>query len=260
MTGARPLDRVALFDAHLHVVDPRFPLVPNNGYVPDAFTVDDYRARTAGLRILGGAVVSGSFQAYDQTYLLDALSRLGDGFVGVTQLPPDVSDAQILELAGAGVVAVRFNLYRGGSVDVTELSELARRAFALAGWHTELYVDSRELPSLEKVLLGLPRVSIDHLGLSRDGLPQLLRLVERGVKVKATGFARGDLDVRGALHDIAALDPTALMVGTDLPSTRSPRPFEVSDLELVLDALGPDLGALALYDNARAFYLSRPSA
>jgi len=26
-----------VFDAHFHVVDPRFPLVPNEGYVPDAF-------------------------------------------------------------------------------------------------------------------------------------------------------------------------------------------------------------------------------
>ena len=29
-----------VFDAHLHIVDPRFPLVENNGYLPDPFTVD----------------------------------------------------------------------------------------------------------------------------------------------------------------------------------------------------------------------------
>ncbi|HSA40245.1 MAG TPA: 2-pyrone-4,6-dicarboxylate hydrolase, partial [Mycobacterium sp.] len=23
-----------MFDAHLHIVDPRFPLVPNDGYLP----------------------------------------------------------------------------------------------------------------------------------------------------------------------------------------------------------------------------------
>lgn len=30
-----------VFDAHLHIVDPLFPLVENNGYLPDPFTVDD---------------------------------------------------------------------------------------------------------------------------------------------------------------------------------------------------------------------------
>ena len=34
-----------IFDTHLHIVDPRFPLVPNQGYLPPPFTVDDYRAR-----------------------------------------------------------------------------------------------------------------------------------------------------------------------------------------------------------------------
>lgn len=28
-----------LFDAHFHIVDPRFPLVANAGYLPDTFTV-----------------------------------------------------------------------------------------------------------------------------------------------------------------------------------------------------------------------------
>ena len=48
---------VRVFDAHLHIINPRFPLVPNNGYVPEAFTVDDYMARTGELggRVMGRA-------------------------------------------------------------------------------------------------------------------------------------------------------------------------------------------------------------
>ena len=84
-----------IFDAHFHVIDPRFPLVPNQGYLPEPFTVHDYRAR---VHAHGGAVVSGSFQAYDQTYLLDALERLGPDFVGVAQVPPDASDEEVLRL------------------------------------------------------------------------------------------------------------------------------------------------------------------
>lgn len=59
MTAPRP----PLFDAHPHIIDARFLLVPNDGYLPEPFTVADYRARTAHLRVASGAVVSGSFQA-----------------------------------------------------------------------------------------------------------------------------------------------------------------------------------------------------
>ena len=78
--------RVAVFDAHLHIIDPRFPLVASEGYLPEPFTVESYLAATAGIDVVGGAVVSGSFQAFDRTYLLDALERLGPTFVGVAQL------------------------------------------------------------------------------------------------------------------------------------------------------------------------------
>ena len=106
-----------VFDAHFHVIDDRFPLVPNQGYLPPPFTVDDYRERVAPLGVAGGAVVSGSFQAYDQTYLVDALRRLGDGFVGVANLPGDSTDEEILALDAAGVRACRANLHRGADFD-----------------------------------------------------------------------------------------------------------------------------------------------
>ena len=243
-----------IFDAHLHIIDPRFPLVPNQGYLPDPFTVEDYRARTAGLRVAGGAVVSGSFQGFDQTYLLDALERLGPGFVGVTQLPVTVADEEVRALDAAGVRAVRFPLYRGAEVVLDDLVRLGRRVAEVAGWHTELYVDARELPDLGPRLVELERISVDHLGLSRAGLPALLALIERGARVKATGFSRTDLDVPAALRAIAGVNPGALLFGTDLPSTRAPRPFADDDVRVVLDALGDDLGRRALHDNAVAFY------
>ncbi len=246
-----------LFDAHLHIVDPRFPLVPNQGYVPEPFSVEDYMTRTAALEIVGGAVVSGSFQGFDQGYLLHALEQLGPRFVGVTQLAESVTDHELLRLHDAGVRAVRFNLRRGGRAALESLERLGSRVLSMLGWHSELYVDARDLPELEPRLRRLPRLSIDHLGLSREGLPSLVALVERGARVKATGFGRWDLDVPEALGTIARANPEALMFGTDLPSTRSRRPFADSDVDLVLDALGDDLGRRVLHDNAVAFYLLR---
>lgn len=247
--------RPALFDAHLHIIDPRYPLIDNEGYRPPAFTVEDYRARTAGLDVVGGAVVSGSFQGFDQTYLLAALAELGPAFVGVTQLPATAPDEQVVSLAAAGVRAVRFNARRGGSETLDQLDRLARRVHDLAGWHTELYIDARDLSELIPTLVALPQVSVDHLGLSRDGLPHLLRLVEQGARVKATGFSRGDLDVPAALRQVARINPAALMVGTDLPCTRAPRPFAASDLDVVTAALADDgLARSASAGNATALY------
>lgn len=43
------IDRLRVFDSHLHVIDPRFPLAENEGFLPPPFSVDDYRHATAGL-------------------------------------------------------------------------------------------------------------------------------------------------------------------------------------------------------------------
>ena len=243
-----------LFDTHLHIIDNRFPLVPNNGYLPDPFTCEDYLGRMNGYYLAGGAIVSGSFQALDQTYLVDALKQLGPRFVGVTQVSATVSDEELLELNRAGVRAVRFNLKRGGSEEVRYLDSLARRVHDLVGWHVELYVDSRELAPLYRVLVALPAVSIDHLGLSGEGFGTLTKLVEHGVHVKATGFGRVDFEVKTALKELFSANPDALMFGTDLPSTRAPRPYEDNDFALVIETLGAEDARKVLYTNAVKFY------
>lgn len=242
-----------IFDAHLHVVDPRFALAPEDAYAPAPFTAADYRARTASLGISGGAVVAASFQGTEQAHLLDALRELGPSFVGVAQLPPRVTDAELLALDAAGMRAMRVNLVRR-TADLDVAARLAARIADLAGWHVELYVDARDLPDVAPRLGPPERLVVDHLGLSQAGLPAVVALASRGGGVKASGFGRGDLDVPAALRAIAAANPAALMFGTDLPSTRAPRPFTDADLDVLLDALGDDLGGRALYDNAAARY------
>ncbi len=243
-----------LFDAHFHIIDSRFPLTPNNGYLPEPFGCGDYLSRMSGYNLVGGAVVSGSFQGFDQGYLVEALGVLGAGFVGVTQLPATVSDGELLYLNDAGVRGLRFNLKRGGSEGVEQLESMARRVYELVGWHVELYVESRDLGELLGALAELPAVSIDHLGLGGEGFKSLLLLAEQGVRVKATGFGRVDFPVKTALRDLYAANPAALMFGTDLPSTRAPRPYEDDDVTLVLDALGEEGARRVFHDNAVHFY------
>jgi len=251
---ANPIPDFRIFDSHLHIIDPRFPLVANTGFIPAPFECNDYRSRMREYALAGGAIVSGSFQAFDQAYLLSALKALGPTFVGVTQLPHTVSDDELLRLDTAGVRAVRFNIARGGSEQIHHLPTMAQRIFDLVGWHVELYVRSCDLPELYPVLIALPSVSIDHLGLTREGFPTLLKLVERGARVKATGFGRVDFDVKTALREIDSADPGALMFGTDLPSTRASRAYLDDDFRLVIDALGTARTNDIFFDNAARFY------
>jgi predicted TIM-barrel fold metal-dependent hydrolase len=204
--------------------------------------------------LAGGAVVSGSFQAFDQSYLLAALGRLGPRFVGVTQLPITVSDTDVERLDRAGVRAVRFNVKRGGSEALGHLEALAKRVHDIARWHVELYIDSKDLTGTHHTITRLPSVSIDHLGLSGIGFKSLINLVEKGVRVKATGFGRIDFDAKEAIRTIASANPDALMFGTDLPSTRAPRPYLDEDLLLIQDVLDETQARKVCYDNAAAFY------
>ena len=132
--------KLSIFDCHFHIISKGYPLESNNGYLPDEFSIKDYYERVYGYTLKGGAVVSGSFQGFDQTYLLAALKSLGSGFVGVTQLPATVSDEEILNLNDHGVRGeIRFNLNRGGSAGAEHLVSMATRIYDLVGWHVELY-------------------------------------------------------------------------------------------------------------------------
>jgi predicted TIM-barrel fold metal-dependent hydrolase len=102
--------------------------------------------------------------------------------------------------------------------------------------------------------VSLPAVSIDHLGLAEEGFKTLLKLAEKGVRVKATGFGRVDFDVPTALRELYTANPQTLMFGTDLPSTRAPRPYADEDYLLVVDSLGHEAAWAVFFDNAAEFY------
>jgi predicted TIM-barrel fold metal-dependent hydrolase len=242
-----------IFDCHFHIIDYRFPLIFNQGYIPAEFTCKDYCQQAQRLDIVGGAVVAGSFQGFDQTYLRDALGNLGARFVGVTQLPLATANEEIISLHKAGVRAVRFNPYREGSLVTDDLESFAKRIYELVGWHVELYVDACELHELYDTLVRLPRVVIDHVGLSRAGLPMLRKLMEHGGYVKASGFGRIDFDPGVAILELIQVNPDAVMFGTDLPSTRASRPFQEQDLNL-LKQFNADIADKVLYSNAINLY------
>lgn len=253
-----PADQVQIeqdiFDAHFHIIDSQFPIISNQNYTPVSFTLETYRQTIMPLGIVSGALISGSFNGFDQSYLRTLLPILGPQWVGVTQVPLDVSDQTIIDLKNIGVRAFRFNAYRGFIHHIDDMVCFAMRAYALGQWHMEIYADTAVfMPHVEK-LSKLPKIVIDHLGMSEKGLPVLLDLVDAGAYVKATGFGRVDMNVPIVLEKIAASNPNALIFGTDLPSTRAKRPFSRTDIELIKQVLGPVLARKALWSNARSLY------
>ena len=77
--------------------------------------------------------------------------------------------------------------------------------------------------------------------------------MESGVKVKATGFGQVALDPATGMRRIVTTEPSALMAGTDLPSQRTQRPFDVADFELIKDVAG-EYAEDAFFNNAARFY------
>jgi predicted TIM-barrel fold metal-dependent hydrolase len=248
-------------------------------YLPPYFTCSEYLAAVASPMavvgaVTGGAIVSGSFQLYDQTYLVAALQVLGPAFVGVTQLPASVDDATVQELHQRGVRAVRFNLARGVAPPIDEIRGMALHLHNLVRWHVEFYLNSDGLasPTVFDLLASLPCIVIDHVGLSAVGFPHLVRLLEaahgttRRVYVKLTGLSRwtGARDTLvAALTQLLRQFPTSLVFGSDIPSTRAPVPFGVDDVILLRDLCvsatstaeaAHALEQLIFGDNARGLY------
>src|SRR5690606_8458907 len=121
----------------------------------------------------------------------------------------------------------------------------------------ELYADAKDLAPVFDTVSRLPAISIAHLGLSQEGLPTLLELVERGMKVKATGFGRIEMDPAPAIRAIVQANPDCLMFGSDLPSQRARRPFEPADIDLIRANIDPALERKVFLENALEFYRPR---
>jgi len=243
-----------IFDSHFHIINPKFPLVENNGYLPPNFTVENYRKVVKDFGIVGGVIVSGSFQKFDQEYLLDSLKTFGKNYFGVANIPIGMKKSELEKLNESNIRAVRFNLKRGGSESLGNLVELSNKLHDCYGWHTELYVDSKDLKELKTILEKIPKFSIDHLGLSQSGLIDLYYWADKGVKIKATGFGRVDFNPITVMKKIYSINPDSLMFGTDLPSTRAKEPFRYEHLKRLKDNFSEDEQMKILYHNAKDWY------
>ncbi|HJS39029.1 MAG TPA: amidohydrolase family protein [Burkholderiales bacterium] len=129
-------------DCHIHVFGPfaRYPLDPARKYTPGEATLEEYLkvARTLGTgRVV---LVQPSVYGTDSSCQLDALRQLGERARGVAVIDEATSDAQLLELNGAGFEGARLNLTREadlGSLERLAARELTKRNPERLVWGTD---------------------------------------------------------------------------------------------------------------------------
>lgn len=251
-----------IFDSHVHIIDPQFELVENNGFLPDHYTVENYLSelKELGLEASGGAVVSGSFQGFHQDYFADALGKLGKGFVGVIQLPFDTTDEELKKLHEIGIRGIRFNLFRGFDATLAEIKELSLRVYQLHGWKTEFYINLAETSKkLKQLILDLPAASIDHLGMTQVPFEELEDYLRKDIPIRLTGFGRIDYsreEAANLIRKIYDANPKCLVFGTDLPSTRARYRFSKQDVALIREVLTEEESDNVFYQNGYNWYLN----
>lgn len=243
-----------VFDSHFHIIDYQYPLQANHGFMPEEFLVANYQHEMRHHSLIGGAIISGSFQDFDYSYVEPALKKLGSTFVAIIQVQTDIQEKTITKLNALGVRGIRFNLVRNNYYGTNEIRNLANKVHAVAGWHSEFYVESNQIHNLHEILFNLPAASIDHLGLSWSGFDNLIQLADHGIKIKASGFGRVDFDIGTALQKIYRANPNALMFGSDLPCTRARRKFSSADISLIENTFASNDAKKILYKNALEFY------
>ena len=222
------------WDCHIHILDPRFPIVANAVYQPPVATVEDYRAVQRRLGLQKVVVIQSSTHGTDHACLLDAVARLGPGACGVAMVDAAVTDAELRRLTDGGVCGARFLMTPGGVLAWNDAPHLAVRIQAF-GWHVNLQFRGAELPARHDLIARLPGpVVIDHMGLfarpidpSHPDVRHLLCLLDTGrvwVKLSApyAGGAMGPPPFSSAIPLARALvrhAPERLIWGSDWPHT-----------------------------------------
>lgn len=155
-------------DAHCHVFGPGriFPYAPGRKYTPCDAPKEKLWELRDHLGFERNVIVQATCHGSDNRALVDALRDSNGRARGVATVDRDVTDAQLAELAAAGVRGVRFNFVKR-LVDTTPretLLSIAQRVSPL-GWHIVIYFEAAELPELYEFFTSLPTtVVVDHMG------------------------------------------------------------------------------------------------
>jgi 2-pyrone-4,6-dicarboxylate lactonase len=223
-------------DAHCHVFGPgdKFPYAPERKYTPCDAPKEKLFALRDFLGFSRNVIVQATCHGTDNTALVDALQSSSGRARGVASVRPDISEAELKDLHGAGVRGVRFNFVKR-LVDFTPREVLTDIAHKIAplGWHVVVYFEAQDLEELAPFFTALPTVVVvDHMGRPdvAAGLehPHFLRFMDlldkhKHIWTKVSGAER--LSLQGPPYDDfvpfarAAVErfPDRVLWGTDWP-------------------------------------------
>lgn len=156
--------RVPVVDAHMHVVSlnvARYPLDARAAYEPSPAPIEQALV-TLGIHGVDiGVLMQPLAYLWDHSYMLDALSRHGDRFIGMAHLSPDdsFSAATLKSYCSAGVQGLQLH----GSILGDSLSErptlkLCDQAASM-GAAVCLQIRPAHIPAVEQLASSLPGVT-----------------------------------------------------------------------------------------------------
>ncbi|WP_338662911.1 amidohydrolase family protein [Pararoseomonas sp. SCSIO 73927] len=269
-SGTAPPRRAAppgACDAHLHVLDSRFPgAAPTSG-----MTLADYRLLQRRLGTTRAVLVQAKHHGTDPSALLDALARLGPDGRGIAVLPPDAPEAEFRRLDGAGVRGLRLSLWNPADAPLAmaDIPALAARVAPL-GWHLQLHLTAAQIAEAAGTLADLPcPLVFDHMarlppeeGPDHPAFAAVARLLAAGrAWVKLSGAYLNTRtgppypDAARIARAFIAEAPERLVWGSDWPHvTEAQKPDDAELLDLLSDWAGPRQADRILVDNPAALY------
>ena len=203
--AANPLTAV---DTHAHVFLCTLTFAPGRRYTPDYdATSERYLALLDQHGLSHGVLIQPSFLGTDNRFLLDALRKHPRRLRGVAVVEPGVSGAALGELAAAGIVGLRLDLF---GLPIPDLRAPPWPALfgriARLGWQVEIHCEAKDLAAIVGPLLDAGvNVVVDHfgrpdpkLGVDDPGFRYLLTTApSRRVWVKLSAAYRNGADGRG---------------------------------------------------------------
>ncbi|WP_199031109.1 amidohydrolase [Ralstonia sp. ASV6] len=250
--------RMTGIDTHAHVFERGLPLANARRYAPgyDA-PLSAYLAQLDAHGLSNGVLIQPSFLGTDNSYLLAALRQAPQRLRGVAVIDPTAPETLLAQMRTEGIVGIRLNLI--GAPDPQLKSPVWQTALArlhALGWHVELHVEARRLPTLLPPLLEAQvNVVVDHfgrpepaLGLDDPGFGALLAAGRtRRVWVKISGAYRNGDNGRGEAIAIAAmprlkdsLGLDRLVWGSDWPHTQYESRINYDKMWAFVDVLLPN--------------------
>lgn len=263
------------WDTHAHVIGSPsvYPFAAGRHFDPPEATATSFIDLLDCLGLAYGVVVQASVHGTDNRLLTEALLRHRDRLRGVAVVDDRIREAELLQLAEAGVTGVRLLDIVGGGVGMAKLERLASIC-AEMGWHLQLGLKGESFPAYAQRISALPvPVVIDHMGwcpATHGAQTQAFQTVkglvrDHGCWVKLSGAFRlsgGGVpwaDTWPMARALVEAAPDRMLWGSDWPHVGLYDPAKRPDTGALIDWLAdvvpePEMQARILADNPAILY------